>query len=168
MSFAPQRAVPAALSLAVMFALCAAGLLDEAFATGDPFVGTWAMNLQRSRYESGDLPRQMLIVMSPAERGIHYRSQTTLSNGNRVSSEYTAEYDSGLAMVVGNAGILAPVSLRRLDERTVECSYMSGMRVVATSRRVVSDDGTTLTVSTVSKARDGTTGTNLAVFDRVN
>ncbi len=142
------------------------GLFGVAFAASDPFVGAWVLDPQRSRYESGDVPAHMVIVMSPTARGIHYRSDTTLGNGNRVSSEYTADYDGGLAMVLGTAGVLAPVLLRRVDERTVECSYMKGIRVVATSRRVISEDGSTMTISTVSPAKDGTTGTNVAVFGR--
>lgn len=144
-----------------------AGWFGVAFAASDPFAGRWDMDPQRSRYESGEVPRHMVIVMSPTSGGIHYRSDTTLSNGNRVSSEYTADYDGGLAMVLGTAGVMAPVSLRRIDERTIECAYMKGSRVVATSRRVISEDGSTMTISTVSPAKDGTTtGTNVAVFDR--
>ncbi len=121
---------------------------------------------QRSRYESGDLPAHMVIVMSPADRGIHYTSETTFSNGSRVTSEYTADYDGGLALVVGTSGIMAPVLLKRVDERTVECSFMKGLRAVATSRRVVSGDGATMTITTVSAAKDGASGTNVAVFER--
>jgi hypothetical protein len=147
-------------------ALATVGLLEVVFAASDPFVGTWVLDPQRSHYESGEVPRRMVIVMSPAAQGIHYRSDTTLSNGNRVSTEYTADYGGGLAMVLGTAGVMAPVSLRRVDERTIECSYMKGIRVVATSRRVISENGSTMTISTVSQAKDGTTGTNIAVFDK--
>jgi hypothetical protein len=128
----------------------------------DPFVGTWVLDPQRSRYESAEMPRHMEIVMSPAGEGIHYRSQTTLSDGRLVSSEYTADYAGKLAVVVSNAGIMAPVSLRRVDDRTVDCLYIKGIRVVASSRRVISADGWTMTITTV----DGTTGTNVAVFNR--
>ena len=166
MSFSLRRAVLAPPAVALVGALALVGLFGMVFAASDPFVGTWVMDPQRSRYESGDLPRHMVIVMSPTARGIHYRSDTTLSNGNRVSSEYNADYDGGLAMVVGTAGVMAPVSLKRVDERTIECSYMKGIRVVATSRRVISEVGSTMTISTVSPAKDGTTGTNVAVFDR--
>jgi surface antigen len=143
--------------------LAAVVLLPQlALATSDPFIGTWVLDPQRSRYESAEVPRHMEIVMSPAGEGIHYWSQTTLSDGRIVSSEYTADYEGRLAVVVSAAGIMAPVSLRRVDDRTVECSYIKGIRVVASSRRVISADGSTMTITTV----DGTTGTNVAVFNR--
>jgi hypothetical protein len=144
----------------------AQGWFGLVFAASDPFAGKWVMDPQRSRYGSGEVPRHMVIVMSPMAGGIHYRSDTTLSNGNRVSSEYTTDYDGGLAIVLGTTGVMAPVSVKRVDERTIECSYMKGIRVVAISRRVISEDGSTMTISTVSPAKDDTTGTNVAVFDR--
>lgn len=165
MSSPLRRAALAIPALALVGALTI-GSFGMVFAASDPFVGMWVMDPGRSRYVSADVPRQMVIVMSPTAGGIHYRSDTTLSNGNRVSSEYTADYDGGLAMVVGTAGVMAPVSLRRVDERTIECSYMKGIRVIATSRRVISASGSTMTISTVSPAKDGTTATNVAVFDR--
>jgi hypothetical protein len=131
-------------------------------AASDPFVGTWVMDPQRSRYESAEVPRYMVIVMSSADERVHYRSQTTLSGGEVVSSEYTADYVGGLAIVVGSGGIMAPLSLRRIDNRTVDCSYMKAGRVVASSRRVVSTDGATMTITTV----DGTEGINVAVFNK--
>jgi len=150
------------LSSSLGMAVSMAGVPGATLAAGDPFVGTWVMDAQRSRYESGELPQRMLIVMSAAERGIHYRSETTLNGGRIVSTEYTADYSGGLAVVVGSASLMAPISLRRIDDRTVDCSYMRGPKVVATSRRVVSTDGATMTITTV----DGAAGTNVAVFTR--
>jgi hypothetical protein len=142
--------------------LAMAGLPRAALAASDPFVGTWVLDPQHSRYETAEMPRHMEIVMSPAGEGIHYRSQAALGNGRLVSSEYTADYAGGLAMVVGTTGIMVPLSQRRVDDRTVDCSYVKGMHIVATSRRVISADGSTMTITTV----DGTTGTNVAVFNR--
>ena len=152
----------AAVAAPLGIALSMGGLSEVAFAASDPFVGTWVLDPQRSRYELAEVPREMVIVMSPAGEGIHYRSQTTLGDGRLVSSEYTAGYEGGLAIVIGTTGIMAPVSLRRVDDRTVDCSYMKGMRVVATSRRVISANGSTMTITTV----EGTTGMNVAVFNR--
>jgi hypothetical protein len=162
MRFYVRWALLAAVVAPLAIALSMGGLPGVALAASDPFVGTWVLDPQRSRYELAEVPRHMVIVMSPAGEGIHYRSQTTLSDGRLVSSEYTAGYEGGLAIVVGTAGIMAPVSLRRVDDRTVDCSYMKGIRVVATSRRVISANGSTMTITTV----DGTTGMNVAVFNR--
>ena len=71
-------------------------------------------------------------------------------------------------MVSGPAGLSAPVALKRLDSRTIEASYIRGLTVVATSRRMVSADGRIMKITTVSSATDGRSYTNVAVFKRAD
>ena len=69
-------------------------------------------------------------------------------------------------MVVGDAGILAPVVLKRIDRNTVEASYMRGLQKIASSRRVVSSGGEVMTVTTSSKRADGSEAVNVGVYRR--
>lgn len=109
----------------------------------------------------------MVIEMEKVGDGIRYRSRTTLANGRSTQAEYTAEYNGKETIVMGAAGMLAPVSLKRVDSNTVVASYSRALQVVATSRRVVSKNGRVLTVTTVSKDSGGNTVTNTGVYDRV-
>ena len=135
-------------------------------AAADPFVGTWVLDRQKSYYGSDNLPEQMVIVMTAAAEGVHYHSESKYANGTTSVSDYTAAYDGHLSIVTGSAGIAAPVSVKRIDDDTVEVSYVRGLRVVATSRRVASEDGLVMTVTTVSRGKDGNSCTNVAVFER--
>jgi hypothetical protein len=108
-----------------------------------------------------------VVVMTMAESGIHYKSDSTLANGEQASSEYTAEYDGRLALVIGTRGLMTPVLLKRIDNETVEASYMRGSRLVASSVRKLIDHGSTMTITTTSTGRDGSTSTNLGVFTRL-
>lgn len=150
--------------------LCVVLLVGSASAqtAADPFVGTWIMDPQASHFASGRVPEQMVIVMTPAPGGVHYHSETKYPDGQSSISEYTAGYEGALSMVSGPAGLSAPVSLKRLDSRTVEASYIRGLTVVATSRRMVSGDGRILKITTVSSATDGRSCTNVAVFKRAD
>jgi hypothetical protein len=67
---------------------------------------------------------------------------------------------------MGTHGILLPVSLKRIAPNAVVASYTRGLQVVATSRRVVSNDGRVMTVTTVSRDRTGKTVTNIGVYER--
>ncbi|HLK08066.1 MAG TPA: hypothetical protein VKV30_09000, partial [Candidatus Angelobacter sp.] len=102
----------------------------------DPFTGTWQLNPQKSKYQGATCPRRMVIVMACAGNGVRYRSETTYADGHASRSEYTAGYDGKEAIVMGSGGLLLPVSLKRLNAGTVVASYMRGMQVVATSKRV--------------------------------
>jgi len=134
----------------------------------DPFTGTWQLNPQKSKYQGATCPRRMVIVMACAGNGVRYRSETTYADGHASRSEYTAGYDGKEAIVMGSGGLLLPVSLKRLNAGTVVASYMRGMQVVATSKRVVSKDGRLMTITTISPDKSGKKITTIGVYEKSN
>lgn len=148
------------------FLLVMASAGNAAMAADDPFIGKWQLDPAHSKYESGLVPQSMTITMEDTGQGIHYRSETTFSNGRHSTTEYTASYDETLTTVQQDGGLSAPVSLKRIDVNTVEATYERGFRTIATSTRVVSGDGQTMTVSTLETAKEGKTSTNVTVFHK--
>ena len=136
-------------------------------ANSDPFTGTWKLNPQKSSYPRDACPKRMVIVMEPMGQGIHYRSETTYANGNSTRAEYSADYSGKQAIVTGSAGLLLPVSLKRVDAYTVIARYTRGLQIVATSRRVVSRDGKLMTVTTTSPDQLGKNVTSVGVYEKV-
>jgi hypothetical protein len=119
--------------------LVTAGLLASMlFADSDPFLGVWTLNLRKSKYPQGTLPKHMVIRMEAAPGGIHYHSETINADGRVSQADYIADYTGKEATVRGVVGILAPVSLHRRYANTVVASYIVGGQVTATSRRSVS------------------------------
>lgn len=139
-------------------------LAATAQAAGDPFAGTWILDVQRSQYPVGTCPAAMTIEMESVGRGVRYRSDTIFADGRESHSEYTADYEGNQAMVA--RGMMLPVFLKRTDARTVVASYTKGLVIVATSRRVVSEDGRTMTITTESKDSSGKSATTIGVFAR--
>lgn len=156
-----RRTVRYAASLLLLFVTTA----GVALASDDPFIGKWSFDPAHSKYQSGAVPTSMTVTMEAAENGVHYHSITTFSNGRSTTSDYTADYDGHLAIVAGEGGFSIPVSLKRVDAHTVEASYKRALRVVATARRVVSNDGSTMTITT-TEMKDEKTTTNVSVFHR--
>jgi hypothetical protein len=136
--------------------------------SNDPFAGTWNLNTQKSRYARGACPKRMVIVMETAGEGIRYRSETTYANGNTARAEYTADFSGKEAIVVGSAGLLLPVSLKRLDAYTVVAKYTRGLQVVATSKRVVSRDGRLMSTTTISPDKYGKKVTSVGVYEKAD
>jgi hypothetical protein len=134
----------------------------------DPFAGTWTLNAQRSKYPGGACPKRMVIVMEPAGAGIRYHSETTYANGSSARAEYTADYSGREAIVTGSTGLLLPVSLKRIDQNTVVASYTRGLQVMATSKRVVSQDGRVMTVTTISPDKAGKKIASVGVYEKAN
>ena len=148
-------------ALVAMMAIVAAA--DER----DPFVGIWELDTAVSKYESVDVPKKMMIVMQAAPQGVHYRSDTIFGNHRVASASYTAEYDGGPAMVTGDAGLMTPVVLKRKDSNTVDAVYVRGFQTIASSHRVVSTDGATMTITTTSKSAQGTDVVNIGIYHKV-
>lgn len=130
----------------------------------DPFLGKWVLDVQRSRYSSGSCPKQMTIEMSAEGEKVHYHSATQWANGRVASADYTAAYDGTSVSVLGNRGLLLPVSLKRAAPNVVVATYTSGFQAVATSRRVVSVNGLVMTVTTISRDVSGKNVTNVGVY----
>jgi hypothetical protein len=104
--------------------------------------------------------------MAPAGNGIHYQSDSAFANGSLAHSEYTAEYNGKPVIVMGLYGMLVPVSLQRTSSNTVVASYTKSLQVIATSRRVVSSDGRSMTITTISRDQSGKTVTNVGVYEK--
>jgi hypothetical protein len=153
------------LSLMLLLVLLASLSLATRAQSADPFVGTWAMDVAKSSYPRGTCPKQMVIVMEPTENGIHYRSKTIYPNGSVSSAEYTAGYD-GKQVPVKGTGVMMPVALRRVGARTVVATYTRWLQVAATSRRVVSPTGRTMTITTSFTDESGKKLTTVGVYEK--
>ncbi len=142
-------------------------IATRATASTDPFLGEWKLNVQRSVYPAGTCPKQMTIEMTATARGVQYHSNATYANGTKTQAQYVADYNGKQAAVMGERGFLLPVSLKRIDSRTVLASYMRGTQLIATSRRVVSPDGRRMTITTKSQPSPGKSVTSVGLYERV-
>jgi hypothetical protein len=142
-------------------------IATRATASTDPFLGKWKLNVQRSVYPAGTCPKQMTIEMTATARGVHYHSNTTYANAATAQAQYVAGYNGKQAAVMGDRGFLLPVSLKRAGSRTVVASYMRGMQLIATSRRVLSLDGRRMTITTRSRPSTGKWVTSVGLYERV-
>ena len=157
-----------AATTTLRFCLIALSLIaTRATASTDPFLGEWKLNVQHSVYPPGTCPKQMTIEMTATARGVHYHSNTTYANGARTQAQYVADYNGKQAAVMGDRGFLLPVSLKRIDSRTVLASYIRGTQLMATSRRVVSPDGQRMTITTKSRPSPGKSVTSVGLYERV-
>ena len=154
-------------SFAAAFALVAWGADAAVPGSLNPFDGTWQMDLQRSQLEPGDSRVKMVIAIQTLGMSVKYESESTYRNGRVVHVHYAAGYDGSPALVLGERGLMLPVSIARIDNNTMEVSYMRGLQVIAKSRNVVSPGGTTLTITTTLAAPTGHTVQTVNVFSKV-
>ncbi len=112
----------------------------------DPIIGTWKLDVAKSKYSPGPPPKSLTLTFQAAEKGTKLTSDGVDAQGQPTHTEYTANYDGKDYPITGSA-IGGTVSLKRIDARTVQRTDKKGGKVVQTLTRKVSADGKTLTVA---------------------
>ena len=135
-------------------------------AADDPFLGTWKLNLAKSKYNPGPPPKSNTYKFSLAgANGVKLIADGVGAQGNPNHREYTANYDGKDYPVTGNPDADS-VSLKRVDAYTVEGTQKLAGKLVRTFRRAVSKDGKTLTVTEKGTNAQGQAYNNVVVYDK--
>ena len=124
----------------------------------------WPIKVNRAKSTfSGDVPFRRVVKFEVVGDAIKETVYTMSPNRPSVLVAYTARLDSN-DYPISNS-ILTTVSLKRVDDRTVERTGKIRGQVVETETRTVSDNGRVLTVTTKGN-RDGKEYSSVQVYDR--
>ena len=147
--------------------LCLLGfILCPAISTAqppDPIVGTWKLNLAKSKYAT-PAPKSMTLTVAPAAIGYSMTVEAIGPDGQPQKWSFTSRYDGSESAVEGNPAIDAVVARSDGSSGTVE--YKKAGRVLVTTTSVLSDDGKSLTATVKMLDAQGKELTTLAVYDR--
>ena len=141
------------------------GSTRTAFAQSDPAIGSWKLNVAKSKYAPGPAPKSQVVTISATGKGIRVVAKGVDGDGKAINTEYTASYDGRDYPVLFNL-VYDSISLKRIDANTSELERKKGGKVVQSARRTISADGKTMTVSTTGADDHGRKVDNVAVFDR--
>jgi hypothetical protein len=141
------------------------GALALVSAQSDPEIGTWKLNPAKSRYNPGPAPKSQTITIVAAGNGISVTSMGTDATGRPINTTYTVNYD-GKDMPVKGSPSYDMTSLKRVNATTTELARKKEGKLVQTTRRVVSADGKTMTVTTTGENEQGIKVNNIGVFEK--
>ncbi len=152
-----------ALSLGLALSMAALAVEKE------PYVGTWKLNLARSRYEPGPMPRSAVDVNSAAAAGaMHSVQEWVEADGKAGRAEWTAKFDGKDYPVTGGvAG--TTISLKRPDPKdpgTVDWVWKVPGQPTTTGRTVYAKDGKTRVIDDKMVGADGKTRVRHRFYDR--
>ena len=131
----------------------------------DPTSGTWELNLAKSKFSPGPPPKSQTRTYEVTGEDVKFTAKGINAEGKPILVEYTAKYDGKDYPVTGSKDFDA-ISLRRVDVVTAEGTSKKAGKVVQTSKRVVSKDGKTLTLTVKGKNAKGQAVDNVMVFDK--
>lgn len=130
----------------------------------DPVVGTWKLDVSKSKFSPGPAPKGGTRVYSEAADGITFEGKTVGADGKETSIHVTYKADS-TSPVTGSPDQDA-VTPKRVNARTWDFTLTKAGKVVGTIHRVVSADGKTLTVHNKGTNADGVVYDNTLVYMR--
>ena len=132
----------------------------------DPAVGTWVLNLDKSKFHDGTAPKSMTRTYSAGAAGTVMKVTGMAADGSAVSQTVTLTYDGKDCVITGTAGPWDTLSLTKVNGSTVKSELKKDGKIVGHSTRTVSGKGKVLTLSTALKTAQGGTTHDVAVFEK--
>lgn len=160
-----RSTLAAAALLAVTWTAAPEGQPASASKTPDQLVGVWQLNLPKSRYFPGPAPTSETRTYIREGDSVVGVIRRMFPNGRSDRIEYTANYDREYP-VMGTEDY-DHVVLKRIDEYTSEAVLSHAGRVYGIARRVIANDGRTMTITFRRENQSGPSVYNVAVYDRI-
>jgi hypothetical protein len=128
-------------------------------------IGTWHLNVAKSKYSPGPAPKSQVLTIEAAGAGEKVTSESVTATGAKNTTVYTANYDGKPYPIKGSETADA-VTLKRVDANTSERTDSKAGKAVQTFVRVVSKDGKTMTVTIKGTNAQGQAVNNVVVFEK--
>jgi hypothetical protein len=149
----------------VVFAAAVLALGVSAFAA-DSNVGTWKLNVAKSKFNPGPAPKsQTLKIEAWGADGVKYVADGVGPDGKPMHWEFQAKYDGKAVPFKGNPdGDM--LSYKRIDANNVVSTTTLKGKPAQTTKIVVSKDGKTRTLTQTGKNAAGHDVNNVVVYEK--
>src|SRR5262245_61977097 len=145
----PRCAFTAILGVVIAVWVADAGSAGQATAGGDEdrlLLGTWKLNVAKSTYRMGRRPMSQTRTYEAQGDGVKATIVTVYADGRPRTVGYVANYDS-LEYALTGSPDADTIALKKVAPRTAEAVLSHAGKLMATARRVISEDGQTMTIT---------------------
>ena len=107
-------------------------------------LGTWKMNLAKSKFNPGPAPKSETLTITPQGAGAKYSFTGMAGDGGNIACSFTTNYDGKDSPATGMcANGMDSVTVKKADASasTITATGKKSGKVVLTVRDVVSKDG---------------------------
>jgi hypothetical protein len=138
-----------------------------AFAQNNPAVGTWKLNVEKSKYNPGPAPKSLTRTLEAQGDNVKYSFDGVSAEGTGVAYSFTVAYDGKETPITGSMpGGADAISIKRIDANTFEATLTKAGKVIGTAKSEISRDGKITTVTAQGTNADGQATTSSAVYDK--
>jgi hypothetical protein len=152
------------LAVAVVCFVLAGSMLAESTA----FVGTWKLNLDKSKFAAGMAPKSLTRTASADGDTVTYKFEGVGPDGTAFSFGYASKYDGKDSEITGTGAPYGAdhIAIKQLNSHQLSATSKKGGKVVGTTSATVSHDGKTLTLNSKGTGADGKPMKSVSVYDK--
>jgi hypothetical protein len=153
------------LLLAALATCCVVVFSSQVAFAADNWLGTWKLNVAKSKYSPGPAPKGRTVKIESTADGITLTSDGMTSDGSAAHAAYTSKFDGAQVPWAGNPDADTSTA-KRVDDNNFENTWMKDGKATIHSNAAVSKDGKTLTISQTGMNAKGQKVKNKEVYDR--
>lgn len=141
-------------------------LPQPGFAQGTPLIGTWKLNLEKSKYSPGPAPKSGTTTFEVAGLGLRITAEGIDAEGKPTKTDFGEILFDGKSYPVTGAPAYDASSYKLVTASTFEYIRTKAGKVVQTATSVVSSDGKTRTLTTIGVNEKGQQINNVAFYEK--
>ena len=127
--------------------------------------GNWTLDVSKSRYSPGPTPKSQHAVLTAVPNGIRTVADRVEADGKMVHFEWTGTFDGNDQPVVGDPA-RDVVSVKKVDDYTLEVTNKKGGKVTTILRAVYAKDGKSRTETITGTDGQGRKVENVTFWTR--
>ncbi len=152
--------------LMVSLAACCALVLSSSVAlAADNWLGTWNLDLAKSKYSPGPAPKSLTLKFEATASGIKFTGDGVGADGKPAHSMFLSKFDGKDVPYEGNpdADMASPM---RIDDNSYSNTWKKGGKATVTAKVIVSADGKTMTITQTGSNAKGEAVNHSIVYNR--
>jgi hypothetical protein len=155
-----------ALRFAVITPLAVVGS-SAVRAQSNPLVGTWKLNLTKSKYDPGPAPKSLTRTVEAQGVGVKYTFEGVAADGKPIAYGFSVQFDGKDNPVTGSMpGGADAISGKRVDANHYVATLKRGGKEIGVSKVSVSKDGKVTTVDVTGTTASGAKEHDVQVYDK--
>jgi hypothetical protein len=133
----------------------------------DNTIGTWKLNVEKSKYTPAPMPlKSTTNTREASDGGVKVMITGERADGTAINASYTAKYDGKEVPITGNLSY-DTIAIKQVNANTLtDARKKTGGKYQATGRLVISNGGKTMTTTSKGTNADGKAFTSTYVFDK--
>ncbi len=136
-------------------------------AQSNPLVGTWKLNVTKSKFDPGPGYKSLTRTVEAQGDGVKYTFEGVGADGKAIAYGFSVKFDGKDNSISGSMPSGADtISAKRTDSNHFVATLKKGGKDIGTSKVTVSKDGKVTTVESTGTTASGAKSHDVQVYDK--